>query len=261
MTNKSIRRIAFSNQKGGPGKTTLSLQFTYHLVREGLKVLVVDFDPQGNASTRLSKDQNTPQQATLKTVDLFSEKEVDPNNILKCESGCDLIFSRKNDAELYAMNGQSLERMVYPAMHIDRLAQHYDIVIIDCPPTLGPNLLAALNAASHVVAPVEVSGFAIDALEGLFETFAEVQETTNHDLKIAGVVVNKFNSRSVDHAICLKQLREAVGDELIFDTKIAFRGKIDSANSRGVPIHTLKDRKATSEFRSVFTEILQACEV
>lgn len=257
---KKIPVIAFANQKGGPGKTTLALQTAFYLsLKGGLKkpILVVDFDAQGNTSTRLMGRSDLEELGGTRTIDLFNEelKEVKP---IQSPYGCDLIYSLMNDVELDDIDSEDLRVILNPAKNLQPLLDEgkYSAVIIDCPPSLGRKLYGALAWATHVIVPVEVSGFAVDGIKGLTRTIDRVQEI-NPDVVLSGIVINKYSSRSDRHRREVKRLEDALG-KLVLSQRVAFRTSLDEANSDGVPVWTLNKgsaRVAAKEMRAVILEV------
>lgn len=248
--------ISYANQKGGVGKSTLCIQQAYHLCEKGFNVLVIDMDGQGNSSSRLSNSADeTFLSGTTKTSQLFETdlKEVVP---LKCNNGIDLIYTPKNDPELFEMESAPITVAKNPKRNCEELFKNYDYVLIDCPPSLGRKLVAALIMSSHVISPIKLSGFAVDGLEGLFNTIISIQSLYNPDLDIIGVVVNDMD-RSVSHARALTKLREDI-PSLVLNNIIMHRTPLDTATSEGVPVWTLGyAHVAARETRAVLDEIIE----
>lgn len=267
--NKVIKRkhkgktkiVSFSNQKGGVGKSTMCIQSAYYLaIKEQAKTLVLDFDAQGNTSSRIvphetnSEGELVPVYSGTRVVDLFKEN-IDPIQVLPCPCGADLIHTLKNDHELNEIEGISLEDALRPREHLRELMQQYDYVLIDCPPSLGRKLFAALAMSTHVVAPVKLSGFAYDGLEGLLNTLIGIQNSVNPDLEILGVFINDRTS-SLSHERAEEKIRAAIPD-LVFKNTIRNRPPLDTATSDGVPIWTLPyAHVAAKEVLAVIKELL-----
>lgn len=254
--------IAFSNQKGGPGKTTICLQTAFQLsARTDLEnpILVIDFDAQGNTSTRLMQMNDLSQLEGTRTSDLFGQDNIEVRPT-QTPYGCDLIFAEKNDVKLDDVSSMELESLLYPQKHLTDLINsgQYSAVLIDCPPSLGHKLYAALNLATHVFVPVEVSGFARDGIEGLMGSLERVKEL-NPDIELGGIIVNKFSSRSDRHKREVARLEGALGD-LVLKERIGFRTSVDEANSDGVPIFSMQKgsaREAAKEMKLVVQEIMR----
>ncbi|MFY2610582.1 ParA family protein [Achromobacter ruhlandii] len=258
-----MKVFALANQKGGVGKSTHCLQIAYYLAaKKKKKVLVVDFDSQGNSSSRiLQRDEENnviyPADKT-RVIHLFDPalEEVKPAAGV---FGIDLVYTFNNDSELSDIEAAALERALIPAAHMRKfLASHsYDYVIIDCPPTLGRRLIAALSFAERVVVPIKVSGFAVEGVEALLSTIVQIQEGANPDLQVAAFMINDMDSKSVVHARARDELHTSVGD-LLLDNVVLHRAPIDTATSLGVPIWSLGyAHSAAKELSAMYDELMQ----
>lgn len=254
--------ISFANQKGGVGKSTLCIQAAYYLSKQEKKVLVLDMDAQGNTSSRLAPkadaESSKPVFSGTKTIELFAEalSNITP---MPCGPFLDLIHTPVNDPELAEVESSPLEIALLPARHLGDFLQTYDFVLIDCPPSLGRKLVAALALSTHVVCPVKLSGFAVDGVEGLLHTIIGVQENVNPNLKLLGLIINDMD-RSTSHERALKELTAAIPD-LLFKNKIMHRSPLDTATSEGVPVWDLSyGHVAAKEVKAVLDEILERIE-
>lgn len=262
MSIKKPIIISFANQKGGVGKSTLNLQTTFHLsLKMSKKVLVIDLDGQGNTSSRLvphetiSDGSVTHKYYGTCAAELFT-RDLKQIEVMRCPSGVDLIHTPKNHADLYELEALSLEEVTVPRDNLAELVKQYDYVLIDCPPSLGRKLLAALVMSTHVICPIKLSGFAVDGLEGLLTTIVGVQDGMNPDLQIGGIVINDM-VQSVSHERAYKEISDAVPD-LVFKNLIRNRPPLDTATSQGVPIWTLKyAHVASKEVEAVIKELIQ----
>lgn len=248
--------ISFASQKGGVGKSTLCIQQAFYLsLRKKKRVLVLDMDGQGNTSSRLAGQRGPDEGTHTRTAELFADT-CRAIEVLPCPCGADLIYTPTNDPELFDVEAAPLERAMNPARHLAGLLPDYDYVLIDCPPSLGRKLLAALVMSTHVVCPVKLSGFAVDGVEGLLSTIIGVREAYNSSLEILGLVINDMD-RSVSHDRALAALEEAV-PELLFRNRIMHRPPLDTATSEGVPIWELRHgHVARREVEAVLDEMLE----
>lgn len=251
--------IAYANQKGGVGKSTLCIQHAFFLAEQKKKVLVLDMDGQGNTSSRLApriEHEDGSVDVLLsgtKVAELFQD-QVERIDVLPCPSGVDLIHTPKNDPELFEMEAVPLEQALNPAKNLRELIQRYEYVLIDCPPSLGRKLVAALAMATHVVCPVQLSGFAVDGVEGLLDTIIAVREGVNPELEILGIVINKMD-RSINHDRAFQQLQSAVPN-LLLENIIMHRPPLDLATSEGVAVWSLRHgHVAARETLAVLEEI------
>lgn len=253
-----VRVISFANQKGGVGKSTLCLQTAFYLAEMlKKKVLVLDMDPQGNTSSRLApkaEDGSSLFGDSTRAVELYEAgKPVKP---LKCLCGADLIHTIKNDPELSDKEAAQLTEVLIPRDNLASIRNQYDYILIDCPPSLGRNLVAALVMSTHVVCPVQLSGFAVDGVEGLLKTIISVRDTFNPDLQIAGLLINSMY-RSVSHDKALAELQNTLGD-MVFKNKVMQRPPLDTATGFGVPIWTLTyGHVAAKEVATVLDELIE----
>lgn len=253
--------LAIANQKGGVGKSTLCIQTAFYLTQKlKHRVLCIDMDGQGNSSSRLAPKEiskggrSTPHFSGTKTSELFSD-EIGEITVTSCSNGLDLIHATKNDDALSDMEAIPLIKALNPAKHLKKLIKDYDYVLIDCPPSKGRSLIAALAFSTHVVSPIKLSGFAIDGVEGLFETIISIKRLYNKGLNIMGIIVNDMD-RSVNHRESYELLKEEASG-LLFDNKIMHRSPLDRATTLGIPIWELSyGHVASREVEAVIKEIV-----
>lgn len=254
--------ISFANQKGGVGKSTLCIQMAFFLAnKQRKKVLVLDMDGQGNTSSRLAPRKKVsdfnyePLLSGTKMSELFLDT-LEKLDVLKCPRNIDLIHTPKNDPDLFEIESASLESTLNPQKHIASISALYDYILIDCPPSLGRKLIAALIMSTDVVSPIKLSGFAVDGVEGLLNTIIGIREAYNSKLNILGIVVNDMD-RSVNHDNSLRALQESIPD-LLFNNRIMHRPPLDAATTEGVPVWELKyGHVASKEVEAVLNEIMQ----
>lgn len=253
--------ISYANQKGGVGKSTLCIQTAFYLsLKKKKKVLVIDMDGQGNTSSRLAPrviDEYGSFETVLtgtKTADLFQDN-LEKIEVIHCPTGMDLIHTPKNDPSLFEMEAVPLDKAMNPAKNLGALIEEYDYVLIDCPPSLGRKLVAALVMSTHVVCPVKLSGFAVDGVEGLLGTIIGIREAYNSQLDILGIIINDMD-RSVNHDRSLKELEDSVPD-LLFKNKIMHRPPLDTAITEGIPVWELRyGHVAAKEVELVLNELI-----
>lgn len=253
--------IGLTNQKGGVGKTSSAILLAFHLIELGYRVLCLDSDGQGNLTSRLARDMEgkmLPLTGT-RVLDLF-KPDLEAIEVMHCPRGMDLIPTKPYDLAMYELEAIPLRQATLPAMHCKELFRQYDYVIIDCPPSLGRLLIAALTMCSHVVVPVRVSGFSVDGIGGLLQTITTVRGTTNPGLNLVGVFVNDYNPDSREQNKSLAQLREMAGDNLMCNL-IRNRPPIDTAVNKGIPLSELGyAHVAVKEVRALMNEIIEKVE-
>lgn len=242
--------IAFANQKGGVGKTTLTTQFAYYLkLRKGKRVLVIDMDAQASATQTLTEGG---EQEGTRSDSLF-DKTLKTLDIQETPHGIDLIGSRA-DADAYDVDALPLERSLNPRKHVKEIADDYDYILIDCPPSLGRRLVAALIMTDYVISPIKLSGFAVTGLVSLGQTIEDIRQQLNRRMKFLGVAINEFVDNGPQRS-ALAAVREQVPG-LLFKTIIKFRAPIDQA-SDGMPVSSARNGlRAAKELGDLFEEIL-----
>lgn len=227
-----VKIIALSNQKGGVGKTTTALNLATGLAACGKKVLVIDFDPQGNTSTGfgVEKLNNTKNSYALLMNDMSLEEVVHSTVV----PNLDLVPStiHLSGAEVELVPVMARERRLSEALagKIDI----YDYVFIDCPPSLGLLTLNALTVATDVIVPLQCEFFAMEGLSQLFQTIDLVKKNLNANLKLAGVLLTMFDSRNKLSSIVETDVRRHLGDK-VYQTMIPRNVRVSEASSFGIP--------------------------
>ena len=230
------RIIAVANQKGGVGKTTTTINLGASLAAHGMRVLIVDLDPQGNASTGLGIE---PDERQLTTYELILEG-VDLNEAIlstRTEGVCIIpatVDLSSADMELVANEKRSF-------MLHDALRQHamdsfaFDFILIDCPPSLNLLTVTAMVAAHAVLIPLQSEFFALEGLSQLMLTIREVRQSANPKLRIEGVVLTMYDARNNLSQLVEKDARENLGD-LVFRTVIPRNVRVSESPSYAMPV-------------------------
>lgn len=225
--------IAFSNQKGGVGKTTTCVNMSAYLASKGKKVLIVDLDPQGNATTGLgfskSEIKNSLYQVMIDEMpveDAVIKTQIDNLDILP--SSIDLAGA---EVELVYMKDREhvLKRV------LERARASYDFITIDCPPSLALLTINALSAADTAIIPIQSEYYAMEGLSQLMNTIKLVVKHLNSDLKIEGVVLTMSDNRAVISRQISDEIKKFFGKR-VYDTVIPRNIRLAEAPSHGVPI-------------------------
>ena len=184
--------IAVSNQKGGVGKTTTTLNLATGLGMEGKKVLLVDLDPQGNATTGSGVEKNEVE-ATIYEVIMG---EADINTVIHASKHHDVIPANQHlaAAELELVSKE--QRVNGLKNQLQQLQKSYDFILLDCPPSLGLLTLNALTAAKSVIIPMQCEYFALEGLTDLVNTIKRVKQKMNPDIEIEGLLRTIYDSRN-----------------------------------------------------------------
>lgn len=222
--------IAVLNQKGGVGKTTSTINIAAYLAKMGRSVLVVDLDPQGNATSGFGQLKD----ASLTSYDLLLGsatlsdviKELDQDNISLIPANAELAGA---EVELVSQSGREMRLR-------DSLAHAaHDYILIDCPPSLGLLSINALAAANYVLVPVQAEYYALEGLTQLLSTVQRVREGLNQNLDLLGVVVTMYDSRTSLSDNVYQELKKHFGQKL-FDTVIPRNVRLAEAPSFGKTI-------------------------
>ena len=245
------RIIAIANQKGGVGKTTLTVQAAFYFaLKEKKRVLIVDMDAQANATATVLGRRT--ELTSTRSEELF-ERDLPEIKIQKTSFGFDIIGSSLVDDDGYDAEALPVEMAAMPSVHIETLRDQYDYILIDCPPSLGRRLLSALLAADYVVLPVKLSGYAVDGLERLFRTLVRIKQRFNPEMEILGAIINDYDG-SASHRSALEEVQAELPN-LVFDNFLHHRSPIDNA-SRGEPIWKVRNgQRAAEEFEMIFKEM------
>ncbi len=250
--------IAIANQKGGVGKTTTSINLAAALVAEGFRVLVVDLDPQGNASTGLGIDPDNREYTTydllfgdvdladvLQTTD-FQGLWISPATIDLSSADLEMVTNEKRS---FLLN----DALRQPAIDDYRL----DFILIDCPPSLSLLTVNAMVAADSVLVPLQSEFFALEGLSQLMLTVREVRQTANAKLRIEGVVLTMYDQRNNLSRQVEQDARDNLGD-LVFKTVIPRNVRISEAPSFALPVLQYDPMsKGSMAYQALAEEVIQ----
>ena len=234
--------VAFTNQKGGVGKTTTCVNLSAFLVEMGKRILIVDIDPQGNATSGIgvqkAKDTKTIYDVMCDSTDISEAVQLSPIKGLEIiPATVDLAGA---EVELVRMNGR--ERLLKD--QLEKVRKSYDYIMIDCPPSLGLLTLNALTAADALIIPIQCEFFALEGVSQLINTVRLIRKQgLNPSLDIDGVLLTMYDKRSSLTDQVSSEILKFFGKK-VFNTKVPRNIRLAEAPSHGKPI-TLYDRKCT----------------
>jgi chromosome partitioning protein len=250
--------VAVANQKGGVGKTTTTINLAAALAEAGKRVLVVDLDPQGNASTGLGIEvedrEFTTYELLLEDIDLRSVvlPTVTPG-LMIVPATVDL-----SSADIELISNEKRSFLLRGALRQAQINQfELDFILIDCPPSLNLLTVNAMIAADSVLVPLQSEFFALEGLSQLMLTIREVRQSGNKDLRIEGIVLTMFDRRNNLSLQVEQDARDNLG-ELVFQTRIPRNVRISEAPSFAMPVLTYDTgSKGAQAYRALAEEMLQ----
>lgn len=246
LADNGLRVLSISNQKGGVGKTTTAINLGTALAAVGEQVLILDLDPQGNASTGLGVPR---QQRTTTIYDvLLGEKPLVAAAVKTSVPGLDIVPSDADlsgvEMELSQVSGRSFKlRDALKLLRADTGPERYTYVLIDCPPSLNLLTVNAMAGADAVLVPLQCEFFALEGLSQLMRTVDMVRNSLNPTLEIQGVVLTMYDKRNSLSDQVAQDVRAHFGDK-VYDTVIPRNVRVSEAPSFGKPV-LIYDLKCT----------------
>lgn len=250
--------IAVVNQKGGVGKTTTTINLGAALAEGGAKVLVVDLDPQGNASTGLGIEVSD---RTFTTYDLLLE-DVELSDVIHTTKSGNLFLIPAtvdlSSADIELISNDRRSFLLHDALRQVAIEEfQFDFVLIDCPPSLNLLTVNAMVAAHSVLVPLQSEFFALEGLSQLMLTVREVRQTANPNLRIEGVVLTMFDRRNNLSQQVEADARDNLGD-LVFETIIPRNVRVSEAPSFAMPVLEYDtSSKGAEAYRALARELLR----
>lgn len=227
-----MKTISIFNQKGGVGKTTSVVNLAVSLSKLDKKVLVIDFDPQANTTTGLGFDKNELEKSIYKIF--YDEEDNYKEYILKSEEGPYLIASENSlsglEVELVSLD--EVERLKMLSQIIEEIKKDFDIILIDCPPSLGLLSLNALVASDSIIIPIQTEYYALEGVSELLKTYQTIKESIKEDLEIEGVLLCMFD-KDTDLSYEVVEEVKLFFKEKVFSTMIPRNIKLAEAPSFG----------------------------
>ena len=248
--------IAIANQKGGVGKTTTTINLGAALAERRKRVLLIDLDPQGNASTGLGVDHDKREATTydLLSGDVTLAEAIQPTNVDRLN-----IVPATTDlssADLELIDNAKRSFLLREVLRGDDAAWNFDYILIDCPPSLNILTVNAMVAADSIIVPLQSEFFALEGLSQLILTVRDVRQTANPDLRIEGIALTMYDSRNNLSLQVEDDARENMGD-MVFKTVIPRNVRLSEAPSFAVPVLTYDSgSKGSAAYRALARELI-----
>lgn len=249
--------ISIANQKGGVGKTTTAVNLSTCVAQKGKKVLLIDIDPQGNATSGLGIENHIEKSVYDVIINEENIEDTIKKSVVKkldvCPANIDLA-----GAEVELVSMVSRETRLKDA--IDRIKDEYDYIFIDCPPSLGLITLNAFTASDSILVPIQCEYYALEGLGQLINTIKLVQKHLNKELEIEGVVLTMYDSRTNLSTQVASEVEKYFGNK-VFQTIIPRNIRLSEAPSHGLPITLYdKDSKGAETYKKLAKEFLLSNE-
>ncbi|WWR15861.1 AAA family ATPase [Lachnospiraceae bacterium JLR.KK008] len=253
------RIIAIANQKGGVGKTTTSINLSASLAAKGKKVLMIDTDPQGNATSGYGIDKNDLENTIYELI--LGECSIQDCIISNVIENVSILPSNVNlaAAEIELIGVEKKEFILKNEM--DWIKDSYDFIIIDCPPSLSMLTVNAMTTADSVLVPIQCEYYALEGLSQLIHTVNLVKERLNPKLDMEGVVFTMFDSRTNLSNQVVKNVKKNL-QQNVYKTIIPRNIRLAEAPSHGMPINLYDPKSAgTSSYMSLADEVINRKDI
>ena len=252
------RIIAIANQKGGVGKTTTAINLSACLAEAGQKVLVVDFDPQGNATSGYGLEKGHIDKTVYQM--LIGENQIEECVREEVQKNLDILPSDVNlaGAEIELLEMDNKESLLRNGLK--KIEKKYDFIIIDCPPSLNLLTINALTAADTVIVPIQCEYYALEGLSQILKTVNLVKRKLNRKLELEGVVFTMYDARTNLSLEVVESVKNTLNQN-IYKTIIPRNVRLAEAPSHGMSINLYDSRSSGAEsYRLLAAEVISRGE-
>ncbi len=252
------RIIAIANQKGGVGKTTTAINLSACLAEAGQRVLTVDFDPQGNATSGLGFEKGYMDKTVYEL--LMQECSLEECIIKSVQENLDVLPSDMDlaGAEIELLDTKDKESLLHK--QLEQISERYDYIIIDCPPSLNLLTINALTAANTVLVPIQCEYYALEGLTQILQMIEMVKKKLNPALELEGVVFTMYDARTNLSLEVVENVKKYL-KKTIYKTIIPRNVRLAEAPSHGMPINLYDTRSTGAEsYRMLAAEVISRGE-
>lgn len=248
-------KLSVLNQKGGVGKTTIALHLAFYLAELGNRVLVIDLDPQANATRTLEKAGATD--TGISASQFFQQAPFTP--YVAREPG---LFVVKADPGMADVEIKGIGAISFFSQHLKMLESSFDYLVVDSNPTMGVRMLGSLVTSDYVLSPIELEDYSIEGISSLLKTIFGVKAEYNKSLTFVGMLPNRVKGTSPRQQATLTELMQKFSQFMIM-SKVGDRQAIPEALSQGIPVWRSKNRSAAvaaAEFKDAMAQVLEKIE-
>jgi chromosome partitioning protein len=246
--------IAIANQKGGVGKTTTSINLAAALAQKGMRTLLMDLDPQGNATLSYV----APEEVDRSLYEVLTDPAVGMPDVILASKFDNLWLApaRISLAKVEAMLIGQFDAHFRLKDKLERVRGDFDHIVIDCPPTLGLLTVNALIASTHLLVPIQASYFALEGTDDLLETYEKIKTRPNPDLEFLGVVITIYDKRTILARDIKSQILDVFGEK-VFETAISKSVRLEESPAYKESIFTFApNSKGALEYYRLSEEVI-----